>query len=375
MSWIIAGVYCWFLWLVFAKFRLLRLSLPVAILAASVGPGLIMVLLFCAQFYHPFTSQARVFQKVVPVTPQLQQPGRVIEIAVKANVPIKQGDVLFRVDPQPYVNSVNRLTAVVAEAKQGKNVAEASIELSNASIARATAELDFATADRNRNEKLVESNSVSKEDYELSITRYSEAQAALNQANASLRQSRSSVELSVAKIDQATLQLADAKYDLEQTTVHAPSDGYVTNLQLQKGMLVGGAGGGAVMSFIVDKSEENQGVVVAAFSQKNYLRIKTGQYAEVALHNYPGEILTGRVLDTIDISGAGQLTASGDIPDDLGSSKEATFAVRIKLDNSEKLRIPAGTQAQVAIYTEHVQIAGIPIMFLIRAQSWLRYLM
>jgi hypothetical protein len=59
----------------------------------------------------------------------------------------------------------------------------------------------------------------------------------------------------------------------------------------------------------------------------------------------------------------------------LGSSKEATFAVRIKLDNSAKLRIPAGTQAQVAIYTERVQIAGIPIMFLIRAQSWLRYVM
>lgn len=126
---------------------------------------------------------------------------------------------------------------------------------------------------------------------------------------------------------------------------------------------------------IVDKSEENQGVVVAAFSQKNFLRIKSGQYAEVALHSYPGEILTGRVLDTIDNSGAGQLTASGDIPTDLGGNQPTQFAVRIKLDRGEELRLPGGSQALAAVYTEDMQIAGLPVMFLIRAQSWLKYIL
>jgi multidrug resistance efflux pump len=353
----------------------MKLTLPRAVVCAAVGPSLIMALLFCAQYFHPYTTQARVFQKVVPIIPQLQQAGRVSQIAVKPNIPIQQGEVLFRVDPRPYENTVNRLVAVGEEAAQNKKVAEASIELANASLERAKAELTFALADRDRNAQLVASNSVSKQDYELSVTRYSEALAAVNQATTMLTQSRLSVDVAIAKIDQATLQLENAKYDLEQTTVYAPADGYVTNLQLQNGMLVGGPGSGAVMSFIVNKNPENEGIVVAAFQQKNFLRIKKGQYAEVALHNYPGEIFTGRVIDSIDIVGAGQLTASGQIPDDLGSAKDSTFAVRIQLDQREGLRIPGGTQAQAAIYTQDIQIAGIPVMFLIRAQSWLRYVL
>jgi multidrug resistance efflux pump len=139
-------------------------------------------------------------------------------------------------------------------------------------------------------------------------------------------------------------------------------------------MLVGG-GGGAVMSFILEGSESNQGVVVAAFNQKNFMRIKEGQYTEVALFGYPGKIFTGRVLNAIDVSGAGQLTASGALPTTLGSAQPTEFAVRIKLDNSDDLRLPGGSQAVVAVYTEDLQVAGIPVMFLIRTQSWIRYVM
>ncbi len=93
------------------------------------------------------------------------------------------------------------------------------------------------------------------------------------------------------------------------------------------------------------------------------------------MYGYPGEIYTGRVLSTIDISGEGQLSASGILPSDLGSATPAKFAVKIKLDQEDELRLPGGSQAQVAVYTEDVQIAGIPVMFLIRAQSWVRYLL
>ncbi len=131
----------------------------------------------------------------------------------------------------------------------------------------------------------------------------------------------------------------------------------------------------AVMSFVHDKNDDTHGIVVAAFNQKNYLRIKEGQYAEVALFGYPGEIFKGRVLNTIDITGEWQLSPSGILPSDLGSAMPAKFAVKIKLDRGDDLRLPGGSQAQVAVYTEDVQIAGIPVMFLIRAQSWIRYLL
>jgi multidrug resistance efflux pump len=174
------------------------------------------------------------------------------------------------------------------------------------------------------------------------VNAYREADAAVTQASASQSQARLSVESASAKIAQTETSLADANYDLKQTDVLAASDGYVTNLQLRAGMLVGGAAG-SVMSLVLDRSERDRGVVVGMFNQKNFLLIKKDQYAEVALHSYPG--------------------------------KPSTFAVRIKLDRSDELRLPGGSQADVAVYTDEVQIAGIPIMFVIRAYSWLRYLM
>ena len=133
----------------------------------------------------------------------------------------------------------------------------------------------------------MQSNAVSQAEYDLSLNRFAEADSAVVQAKASLTQARLSIDLAKAKIEQVTTQLADAKYDLQQTTVVAPGDGYVTNLQLREGMLVGGAGSTAVMSFILDPNEDTRGIVVAAFNQKNYLRIKEGQYAEVALLRIP----------------------------------------------------------------------------------------
>ncbi len=373
MSWILGGIYCGLIWLIFAKLKLVKLSLPIAIVAGSVGPLLIVALLLCAQYCHPFTSNARVFKLTVPIIPQLKQIGRVTEISVQANQPISKGDVLFRVDPVPYENAVARLTTVVAEAKQSQDVAEASVKLAAASRQRAVASLNFAKSERDRKSELYASKAISDQEFELAVTRFNEATSALAQAEAAAEQAALSVELAGKKIEQAETQLADAKYDLSQTTVVAPEDGYVTNMQLHPGMAVGGATG-AVMTFVLDNNQQNEGIVVAAFNQKNFLRIKEGQYCEVALFGYPGEIFTGRVVNAIDITGAGQLQASGVLPSDLGSKTPAQFAVRIKLDD-EGLRVPGGSQAQVAVYTESVQIAGIPIMFVIRAQSWIRYLM
>ncbi len=150
MSWLLAGLYCGVLWLAFDKLRLLKLSLPVAIVAGAVGPSLIVVLLFCAQYYHPFTSNARVFESVVEISPQLKQPGRVLEVAVRANEPVKKGDLLFRIDPVPYQNTVSQLSAGLDEAKQSRKVADASVNLAMAGLDRANANLKFATLDRDR---------------------------------------------------------------------------------------------------------------------------------------------------------------------------------------------------------------------------------
>ena len=66
--------------------------------------------------------------------------------------------------------------------------------------------------------------------------------------------------------------------------------------------------------------------------------------------------------------------AEGVLPSVLMDGKPTKFAVRIQFDD-ETLRLLGGAQGQAAICTEDVQIAGLPIMFLIRANSWISHLL
>ena len=335
MMWILAGIYCSLLWLVFAKLRLIRLSLPIAIIVGSVGPLAIVALLFCAQYYHPVAQNVLVVEKVVPITPQMTRPGRVTQINVKPNLPVKEGEVLFEVDRVPYENAVKRLTELIHEAESGVQFAESSVKVSEATIKRATTDLEFATSERNRQQELMDKQAGSQAALDQAVARYEQAIALLQQADIGGQQAILSVEVAKTKQNQAKVALAEAQYDLEQTSVLAPSDGYVTNLQLQVGMLVGGSAPRPVLSFISQRADSDSGVVTAMFGQKSYLLIKPNQYAEVVLDVYPGEVFAGKVLTTIDTSGKGQLQASGDLPTEIGAGDprricSADFAGRRK---------------------------------------------
>ena len=69
--------------------------------------------------FAPTTTDVRVVKYVVPIVSQVR--GRVIEVPVENNRPVKKGDVLFRIDPTPYESEVNALEAQLAsdEAKVG----------------------------------------------------------------------------------------------------------------------------------------------------------------------------------------------------------------------------------------------------------------
>ena len=67
------------------------------------------------------------------------------------------------------------------------------------------------------------------------------------------------------------------------------------------------------------------------------------------------------------------MTATGLFPG-IGTPVNARFAVRIRLDHAEGLRLPAGTQGDAAVYSGNVQIAGVIRMAVMRMTSWTNYL-
>ena len=82
-------------------------------------------MLLLLNIFAPTTTDVRVVNYVVPIVSQVR--GRVIEVPVENNRPVKTGDVLFRIDPTPYQNEVQSLEARLAseEARVARRPGEA----------------------------------------------------------------------------------------------------------------------------------------------------------------------------------------------------------------------------------------------------------
>ena len=87
-------------------------------------------------------------------------------------------------------------------------------------------------------------------------------------------------------------QLINARWQLEQTVVRAPSDGYVVNLQLRPGVRVVTMPMAAPMAFASSEFYE----VVASLSQSSARRVEVGNTAEMVFASRPGEVFTGKIV-------------------------------------------------------------------------------
>ena len=363
------------IWLVFDKLRLIPLSLPLALLLAAVGPAFAFYIIVSMNNFHPSSADARVFQRVVQVVPHITAPGRVLDVVAQPDAPMKKGDVIFTIDPQQFLFDVKRLEAAVAAAEQSVPQLKSSLDQASAGVEKANVQLNLAKAEFERQTELFEKKVIAQAALDRSERNLQSAEQAVAGAQAAEDRARLAYQSNIGTentaVAQARQQLALARYNVEESVVRAPCDGYATNIQLVPGAVVSAAA--SVLPFVCERDESNLGMVVASFMQGPYLRINEGDYAEVVFPMYPGQVFPGKVLTTIDLASQGQLSASGLFPG-AAAPGTARFAVRIKLDNADTLRLPAGTQGNAAVYTGDVQIAGIIRMALMRMTSWTNYL-
>ncbi len=126
MEIILLGIYCGFVWLIFIKLKLLPWTTPWKVAVAIFPVVVLAATIALLNIFAPTTTDVRVVKYVVPIVSQVR--GRVIEVPVQNNRPVKKGDVLFRIDPVPYESEVHSLEAqlVSAEAKVGADRARLS---------------------------------------------------------------------------------------------------------------------------------------------------------------------------------------------------------------------------------------------------------
>jgi multidrug resistance efflux pump len=402
MEVLLLGIYSVFVWLIFIKFKWLPWNIYSQVTVVVIPIVALTALILTLNVVAPSSNDLRVFRYTVPIVSQVR--GRVIEVPIEeGNVPVKKGDVLFRIDPTPYQLQVNTLQGQLANAiAQQKEVQEAlkgaqakvdetkgAIEQATAKTAEISAKLDLARKRVAQYRELVASGAATKFDLEQAETnvadfggQLSAARSAETQARAGEQQaiaSRQQVEQRLgakvngeyATVAQIRAQLESAQWDLDQTTTRSPCDCYVVNLQLRPGGFVAALPVAPVMSLV-----ETTGSVVALFQQNELHQVAPGNEAEFALQTLPGKIIKGKVDSVIWASGAGQLQATGSVPmTGVLTAPAQRFAVKFDVADKDKDQfLAAGAAGAAAIYTERGEAVHILRKVIIRVGSYLNYL-
>ncbi len=165
--------------------------------------------------------------------------------------------------------------------------------------------------------------------------------------------------------------LANAQWNLDQTSVFAPANGYAINVQLRPGSFVAALPISPAMSFVEETYQ-----VIALYAQNELRLVEPGNDAEFALRTYPGHVIKATVDSIIWAQGQGQVSQSGTLPQ-TGAFPQVPGRFPVKFNVSEKDRelfLAAGADGAGAIYTEHVQMLHVVRMVILRVGSITDYL-
>ena len=358
-----------------AIFKIFRIpvnkwTLPTAVLGGIFMIGIIMLVM---NYNHPFSKNARIYFTTTPILPDVR--GRVVEVPVKPNVPLKQGDVLFRIDPTQYEYVVQQKEALLAEAEQAVKQLKSSYEQALANVEKVKVQVKLAQENYDRQLYLFEKDVIAQatldkftRDVDAAKQALAESEAAATTAKLAYESEISGVNTTVARLQ---AELGEAKYSLEQTVVRAPGSGYVTQMVLRPGMYVVPAPLRPVMVFVHADDQS----LAAGFQQNSLQRVRPGDEAEVAFDAIPGTVFKAKVSYVLDAIATGQLQASGVLQDmgDPPPGGRAVAIIAIEGDTSG-YNIPGGAAAQVAVYTPYAHHFALIRKILLRMRSWENYL-
>jgi multidrug resistance efflux pump len=370
---LITVVFIFVLWLIFGKLKLLKFNVGWGIISTFFLAHILLTFLVGMRFQAPYSTDLRVVQHTIQIVPRLEQPALVTEVLVEPNEPVKKGQPLFRFDRRPYEYAVQEAEAALAAAKQNVLVLKADLDAAVPGVARAHAELKLAREQYERFTVLAPSGAVSTEDIERHADQLASAEAAVDHAEAVEHRARLAYESQINGVNtavaEAEAQLAQAKYYLDHTIIVAPADGYITNLQVQPGMVAGIVRFGAIASFIVDQGR----YLLATYPQEWLKFVEPGQPVEIALDLYPGQIFEGKVENIWWASGEGQFLPSGTLPTFAEPEPPARFPVKITMPDADDLRLPIGAHGAAAIYAWP---GGFTYLrrIVIRTYTWLNWL-
>jgi len=388
MEIILLGIYSFFAWLVFFKFKWLPWNIVTQVITITIPIIGIAALILFLNIVAPSSNDVRVVNYVVPINPPVR--GLVTEVPIEPNRPIKKGDVLFRIDPTPYEIAVRNIEAQIVQLQAQLLTAEANSRNYGEQLKSTTgqkqaiqSQLTLARLRLAQFEELAETGAGNRFDFEaaqadvsnlegqLASTLAAEAQAREKLGARTSSGEQDEVASVKAQIAAAEAQLASAEWDLSQTTYYAPANGTVVALTLRPGAMAVPLPMSPAMNFIEDEQW-----ILAIYRQNEVRKIKPGQEAEVAFKMYPGRIVKCKVDSIMWATAQGQLpigtmSAAGGV----APIPPYSLAVRLVPDAKDKdIFLAAGAQGAGAVYSDSFHAIHIIRKILLRVSAKLDWL-
>ncbi|WP_318481150.1 HlyD family secretion protein [Photobacterium leiognathi] len=295
--------------------------------------------------------------------------GHVNEIYVEPNSQVKEGDLVYELDAEPYRIALNKAQASLASAEVALSIAKEDVEMAQAGYHAANKDIEIA------HNQLAAAN----EDYKLKqamLNRYIKQNSVVNHTitQSKLDEQRTAVEVAkshkimlTSQIDKSEIavkqkqlaldkaklavnsrevdvktqqeNVAKAEWDLKNTKVYAPTDGYVTNFIMREGQFVGSVP--RIQMYTKEK------YVLMRVNHQAIRNVKPGQMAEFATAVYPGKVFAAEVEGIVEATGESQGNLIGretNVRQTTGANMaNKHHFVRLKVLEIEGYDIPVGS--------------------------------
>lgn len=377
---LLIGIYAGICWLLIKKLKLIPWNFNTQVVVYSLPIFGSIALILSLNYFCPITSDVKVGNRSVDITTQTL--GKVKKVYVKTNQEVKKGDTLFTIDPVPYQQEISSLEAQISNMQSTVSSYNSDIDAARKNIASLQSQLDLSNKRIKQYQELVQAGAANRFDLEQAMTTSQDLQAKISAAQAqklSLETRYNSTHNGEnASVAQLKAKLEQAKWNLSQTVVLAPTDGLIPNVQLNEGAMMAPF----KSAFVLIQKQQS---IIAFFSQNELESVKNGNEVELALKTAPGRVVKAKLEYVVDATSQGIMNNAGGMLGGNGSTAgipetarqlpetDGKLIAKFVLDENEA-PLTVGSRGTAVIYSDHIKPLHLIRKVMVRVSSKLNYL-